>query len=182
MTKIQISKKLRGFSLVEIIVVLAIIGLLVGIAIPAILAAQRSARQTAQETVMNNIRMAYSSNFTKTSTNSHFHVSSNNSCPTNTQSKTAGVYQGVGNGNISPNQVYFVVSAPGSGTSPVECVRLENKTQFNIQRIFNSTGSTACISNTSYRSDLSTVRFIDSGTSLFYCNEDGKSVEFTYRS
>lgn len=177
MVKIQINKTLQGFSLVEIIVVLAIIGLLVGIAIPAILAAQRSSRQTAQEAVINTIRTGYSSNYTKTAINSYLNV---NSCPTSTFNKSNGRYENVGS-NVGPNQVYFVVSAPGpTATSPVECVRFENKSQFTIQRRFvpNATAS-SCQSNASSQT---TVVFIDNGNTLFYCNEDGVGKEFPYKS
>jgi prepilin-type N-terminal cleavage/methylation domain-containing protein len=60
--KFQISNRqgrtIRGFTLVEVLVVIAIIGILVGLLVPAIMAAQVRARQTVVKTEMQQIAMA----------------------------------------------------------------------------------------------------------------------------
>lgn len=176
MAKIKINNQLKGFSLVEIIVVLAIIGLLVGIAIPAILAAQRSSRQTAQEAVMNTIRTGYSSNFTKTAFRSFIIAPTNNLCPTSVSSTAYAQTS-----TVNPNSRFFIVSTSnGSNSGPgvsIECFSVENRSQFNIHRLVSGTCSDA-----NNRSDGQNIRFIDNGTTLFYCTEDGSSKEFPYRS
>ncbi|BDQ04699.1 MAG: hypothetical protein KatS3mg084_0217 [Candidatus Dojkabacteria bacterium] len=159
----------KGFSLVELMVVLAIIGVLASISIPIILNVQRDSRDSQRLKQLDSIRIAASKYYTEYNEDINIYTTlSGNTCTTP-----------VGNVSTPPTSstiTYYICGANNPSASRMVPVQLTSG--FYLSRPSNS----AC---TTESTGKSIVFYIDSQTNgpgrIVMCNEGGGTRVLEYK-